>query len=92
MLAILVSVTLFVVSAVAAIFVLQISWLLALMGIGMTIAGLISNLRRDAKLRSSGMNRDERQGINVLLWSGLALVAAPIFNITLLMPFLRQII
>ena len=81
-----VAVLLFLAIAAASIWVLQLGWALALAGLFAAICGLI--------WRTVGNNAQPAGGHRSggLIWPGIGLVAAPIANVFVLMPVLRQVI
>lgn len=81
-----VAVLLFLAIATASIWILQLGWALALAGLLATICGLI--------WRTVGSNAQTTggHGSGGLIWPGIGLIAAPIANVFVLMPMLRQVV
>jgi hypothetical protein len=89
---VLVACTLLILSAGASVWVLQLGWILAILGILMLIAGVVWRLLDRSSSSTSGPQQKQAHASGGLLWPGLALLAAPFTNVYLLMPILRQLI
>jgi hypothetical protein len=82
---------LFVASATASIWALQLGWALAVFGLAAAICGVIWRLVSTSTLNSAaGQPRGYRSG--GLIWPGAGLLVAPFANVFILMPVLRQLI
>ena len=89
---VLVAGTLFIMSTGASVWVLQLGWVLAAVGILLLISGTAWKLLSKASQPTSELQRARAHPSGGLLWPGLALLAAPFANVFLLMPLLRQIL
>lgn len=68
-------------SAAVSVWVLQLGWALAFVGVVALLAGILWRFVQAGNPRSGG-----------LVWPGLALLVAPFANVFVLMPVLRQVV
>ena len=83
---------LFIVSTGASVWVLQLAWVLAVVGMLLLMSGAVWRLLGKSSSPVSEPQQARAHASGGLLWPGLALLAVPFANIFLLMPVLRQII
>lgn len=88
----LIAVLFFILSTVASIWVLQLGWALASLGVLLALSGAVWKLiARSPSTSSEAQPVPSHEGRG-LIWSGLGLVAAPFANAFLLMPILENFI
>ena len=86
----LLAILLFAFSAAASIWVLQLGWALAALGLLLILFGVIWKLIDSSPTSAPGSQSARAHASGGLIWPGLSLLVAPFANVFLLMPILRQ--